>query len=89
MSFCLAYFILNLKIEYQFIAKESRVHDLKDGKMLHGRDGARVHVLCLGCLSWSGHSSRVYTLEERDGAFKAGMVTGGIQWWGTWVSDIH
>ena len=27
--------------------------------MFRGRDGARKHVLCLGCLSWNGHISRV------------------------------
>ena len=57
--------------------------------MFHGRDGAQMHVLCLGCLSWNDHSSRVCISEEGDGAFQAGMVASGIQWWGPWVSDIQ
>ena len=57
--------------------------------MFHGRDGARIHVLCLGCLRWNGYSSRVYVSKEGDGAFQVGMVAGGIWWKDPWVSDTN
>ena len=49
------------------------------GLILNGMSGARVHVLCLGCLIWNGHSSRIETV------LPAGMVTGGSrQEWIGW-----
>ena len=49
--------------------------------MFHGRDGAHICVLGLGCLSWNGLSSRLNVSNEGDGAFQAGMVASGIWWW--------
>ena len=41
--------------------------------MLNGTSGARVHVLCFGCLSWHGHSSRMHFWET---VLPPGMVAG-------------
>ena len=57
--------------------------------MFHRRDGARMHVLYLGCLSWNDRSSLVCVLKEGDGASQAGMVADGIWWWDLWVSDTQ
>ena len=53
--------------------------------MFHGREDASMHVLCLGSLSWNGHSSRVCILNKGDGAFQAGMVVVGPWLWDPWV----
>jgi len=57
--------------------------------MFHDKDGARMHVLCLGCSNWNGHSCRLSISKEGDEAFQAGMVAGGIRWWDTLVSDTQ
>jgi len=46
----------------------------------------------VGCFlrGWyTGHSSRVCVSKEEDGAFRTGMVAGGIRRWDPWVSDTH
>ena len=49
-----------------------------DRLMFHGRDGARMPVLCLGYLSCNGHSSGLSIPKEEDSAFPAGVVAGDV-----------
>lgn len=57
------------------------MHDLKVGYKFYGGDGAHVLILCVGCLSWNGHSFRICISKEEDGAFQAGMIAGGLWRW--------
>ena len=45
-----------------------------------------MQVLCLGFLSWNGHSFRLSISKEGDRAFQTGMVAGGIWSWVSWVT---
>jgi len=63
------------------------VYGSKDGLMFHGKDGAHIHVLCLGCLNRNDHSFRLSISKEGDGVFQAGMVADGIWWWDPCVSE--
>ena len=45
--------------------------------MFHNRNGVRMHVNCFGCLSRSGHNSRLSIPKEGDSEFPAVMVIGG------------
>ena len=42
--------------------------------MFYCRDGARMHVLCLSCLSWNSHSFCLSISREGDGAFQVGNI---------------
>ena len=51
--------------------------------MFHGRDGARMYVLCLGCLRWNG-TAPGYVFQKRE-TVRSKLVW---SWWNTVVRNL-